>query len=161
VNYRLPAASITRRREDCNIWLPQPAAPNKQVKRRPTTKTTWTPSGKSRPFITSTRIRKGLEGSEGTKPYNTRATITKQIRRNRSTWNDTTKYDGGYSRTRRSNILANYTDAKSRTNDINPGISKRRNQKAKSKGTAGLLRGATQTQRLATKLIGYYRTVGW
>jgi len=88
------------------------------------------PSGKSRPFITRRRTRKGLNGREGTKPYNTRATITERVRRNRRTREDTTKHDGGYSRTRRSDILGNNPDPEPGTDETNHYILKRRNQEA-------------------------------
>ena len=106
--------------------------------------------GKSQPFITRRRTRKGLDGREGTKPYNTRATITKLIRRNKKTRKDTTKHDGGYSRTRRNDLIRDNPDPEPRADETNHCILKRRNQETKSQGTGGLPRGVTQTTRMAS-----------
>jgi len=108
------------------------------------------PSGKSRPFITRRSTRKGLNGREGTKPYNTRATITNWIRRSRRTRKDTTKHDSGYSRARRGDILANNTDPKPGTHETNHHITKWRNKEAQGQGTRGLPRRTTQTTRMAS-----------
>jgi len=108
------------------------------------------PSGKSEPFITRRGTGKGLNGGEGTKPYNTRATITNWIRRNRRTGKDTTKYDGGYSRPRGSNLLGSNPDPEPRTDETNHCILKRRNQEAQGQRTRGLSRRTTQTMRMAS-----------
>jgi len=88
--------------------LRQPAAPNKTDKTETNNKNDIDPLAEN---LDLSSLREGLERAltcrEGTKPYNTRATITKWIRRNGRTRKDTTKHDGGYSRTRRSDLFEN------------------------------------------------------
>ena len=112
-----------------------PAAPNRQKKRGPATKPHQPPSGKSRSFITRARIGKGLDGRDGTESYNTRATITKWIRRNRGTRKDTAKHDGGCNKTGRNSGLQPDTGPKSGTDETDCRSPKRRNQKAQSQVT--------------------------
>jgi len=107
-------------------------------------------SGKSRPFITRRRTRKGLDRREGTKPYLIRATIANWIRRNQGTKKDPMNHDGDYSSTRRSETLGKNPDPERRTHEINHRIPKRRNQKAPSQGTQGLPRRTTQSTRMAS-----------
>jgi len=96
------------------------------------------------------RTWKGLNVREGTKPYNTRATITQWIRTNRRTRNHTTKDDGCYSRTRRNNLLGNNPDPEPGTHEANHCILERRKQEAQGQGTGGLPRRTTQTKRMAS-----------
>ena len=107
------------------------------------------PSRKSRSFITRRRTRKGLNGREATKPYNTRTTSTKWIRRNGRTRKDTTKHNRGYSRTRRSDLFGNNPAPEPGADETNHCLLKRRNQKAQSQGTRGLPKRTTQTMRMA------------
>jgi len=109
------------------------------------------PSGKSRPFITRRRTRKALNGREGTKPYNTRATITNWIRGNRRTRKATTKHNGSYSRTRRSYILGNNPDPKPGTDETNHHILKRRDQETQSHRNRGLPRRTALTTRMTSR----------
>jgi len=77
-------------------------------------------------------------GRQGTKPYNTRATITEWIRRNRRTRKDQTKHNGDYSRIRQSDILGNNTNSGPGADETNHCIVKWRNQEAEGQGTHSL-----------------------
>jgi len=60
------------------------------------------------------------------------------------------KHDGGYSRTRRSDILGNNPDPEPRTDEPNNRILQWRDQEAQSEGTGGLPIRTTKTTRIAS-----------
>jgi len=68
-------------------------------------------------------------------PYNTRAIITKRIRRNRRTRKEMKKYNGGDSRTRGYDRLGDNPNPEPRTAETNHHIPKRRDQEAQGQGT--------------------------